>query len=394
MNKMTVKDVDLKGKKVIVRVDYNVPLDDKLNITDDIRIKASLPTLEYILKQKPKKLILMSHLGRPEGQVVETMRLVPAAKRLEKLLGQKVLMLNDCIGDTVKQAIEKSSETVIMLENLRFYKDETKNNPEFSKKLAELAEIYVNDAFGTAHRAHASTEGITKYVKGVAGFLLEKEINYLGKAVTNPQKPFVVILGGAKVSDKIMLVENLMNKADSILIGGGMAYTFLKAMGQNIGSSILEKDKIDVAKAILEKAKQKGVNLVFPTDHVVVQGIDKPDTKKTVKDIEEGWLALDIGPESIKKFKEVLSKAKTIVWNGPVGMFEKEAYAAGTKAIAEHLAGLKDATTIIGGGDSAAAVAEFGLEDKMTHISTGGGASLEFLEGRELPGITALVNKK
>ncbi|MBF0385187.1 MAG: phosphoglycerate kinase [Candidatus Omnitrophica bacterium] len=394
MNKMTVKDVDLKGKKVIVRVDFNVPQDDNLNITDDNRIRAALPTIQYILKQQPKKLILMSHLGRPEGQVVESMRLTPIATRLEKLLGQKVLMLDDCVGDKVKNAIEKSSETVVMLENLRFYKEETKNNPDFCKKLADLAEIYVNDAFGTAHRAHASTEGIAKCIKAVAGFLLEKEITYLSKATGNPQKPYVVILGGAKVSDKIMLVENLMNKADTLLIGGGMAYTFLKALGQNIGNSILEKDKLDVAKNIIEKAKQKNVKLLFPVDHLVVKAIDQPETKKVVKDIEDGWLALDVGPETVKQFKDVLAGAKTIVWNGPVGMFEKEEYASGTKAIAECLASLKGATTIIGGGDSAAAVAEFKLEDKMSHISTGGGASLEYLEGKELPGITALADKK
>jgi len=393
MNKLTIRDVDLKGKKVIVRVDFNVPLDDDLNITDDIRIQAALPTLQYILKQKPSKLILMSHLGRPKGPGDDSMRLTPVGKRLAELLGEPVFKSDDCIGDKVKKAIASSSERVILLENLRFYKEETDNDPEFAKKLASLADIYVNDAFGTAHRAHASTEGITKYLTSVAGFLLGREVEYLGKAVTNPQRPLVVILGGAKVSDKILLVENLLKKANSLLIGGGMAYTFLKALGKNVGNSILEKDKVETAKGLLEKAKKVGVHIELSQDFVVVEDFDKPETQRVVSEIPDGWEGLDIGPKTRQRFKEILSQAKTIVWNGPVGVFEVDAYAEGTKEIAEHLATLKEATVIVGGGDSAAAVKKFGLEDKMTHISTGGGASLEFLEGKELPGIVALTDK-
>jgi len=394
MNKRTVKDVDLKGKKVIVRCDFNVPLDEQLNITDDIRVKAALPTIQYILEQEPSKLILMSHLGRPKGEVVDTMRLTPVGKKLKELLGEEVSMLGDCVGDSVKTAIDESPNRVVHLENLRFHKQETKNDPDFAKQLSELAEVYVNDAFGTAHRAHASTEGITKYLPSVAGFLLGKEIEYLGKAVEDPQKPFVVILGGAKVSDKIMLVENLIKKADSILVGGGMAYTFLKASGINIGNSLLEEDKIDVAKDLLDKAKEANVEMLISEDYVVSKGFDFPETKKIVEgDIPDGFLGLDIGPKTVERFKGVLSQAKTIVWNGPVGVFEKDEYAEGTKAIAEFLATLKEATTIIGGGDSAAAVSKFKVEEAMTHISTGGGASLEYLEGKELPGIAALTDK-
>ena len=394
MNKLTIKDMDIKGKKVIVRVDFNVPLDDKLNITDDTRIQAVIPTLQYLLKQKPSKIILMSHLGRPDGKVVDAMRLNPVAKRLEQLISEKVLKLDDCIGDSVKQAIIKSTEKIILLENLRFHKEEEKNDTQFAKQLASLADIYVNDAFGTAHRAHASTEGIAHYLPAVAGFLLEKEIAYLGQVVNNPKRPVVVILGGAKVSDKIKLVENLIKKADSILIGGGMAYTFLKALGKNIGNSKLEPDKVDIAKKLLEKAKKAKVHIELTTDFVIVKDFNDPSTIKTVKDIPDGWQSLDIGPETCKKFKEILSKAKTVVWNGPVGVFEIDAYAEGTKEIAQYLASLKNVTTIVGGGDSAAAVSKYKLENGFTHISTGGGASLEFLEGKELPGVAALMNKE
>ncbi|OGX24871.1 MAG: phosphoglycerate kinase [Omnitrophica WOR_2 bacterium RIFCSPHIGHO2_01_FULL_48_9] len=394
MNKLTIKDLALKGKKLIIRADFNVPLDDKLNITDDRRITEALATIQYALKQGVLKVILMSHLGRPDGQVVESMRLTPVAKRLEKLLGEKVLKLDECVGDAVKQAIAKSTQRVILLENLRFHKEEEKNNPEFAKQLASLADIYVNDAFGTAHRAHASTEGITKYLPSVAGLLIEKEIQYLGQAVNNPKRPLVVILGGAKVSDKIKLIENLLKRADAILIGGGMAYTFLKAQGKNIGNSKLEADKVETAKNLLEKAKQVKVEIVLTTDFCIVKKFDAPETLKIVKDIPDGWESLDIGPETRKRFKEVLAKAKTVVWNGPVGVFEIDAYAQGTRDVAEFLAGLKGVTTIVGGGDSAAAVSKFHLDDKMTHISTGGGASLEFLEGKELPGIAALNEKK
>jgi len=394
MNKMTVKDLDIKGKKVIIRADFNVPLDKDLNITDDRRIQASLPTIKYVLENGASKVILMSHLGRPKGEGSEdAFRLNPVAKRLEELLGQKVLKLDDCVGDKVKTQVDNATEKVILLENLRFHKQEKKNDPEFAKQLASLADVYVNDAFGTAHRAHASVVGITEYLPSAAGFLLEKEIKYLGGVVTNPQKPFVVILGGAKVSDKIPLVENLLNKADSILIGGGMAYTFLKALGQNIGNAKLEADKIDTAKSLLEKAKAAGVHIELTSDFVISEGFDKPETAKISDTIPDNWDSLDIGPKTRAKFKEILSGAKTIVWNGPVGVFEIDAYADGTREIAEYLATLEDATIIVGGGDSAAAVAKFGVEDAMTHISTGGGASLEFLEGKELPGVVALQDK-
>lgn len=393
MNKMTVKDTDFKGKKVIVRVDFNVPLDDKLNITDATRIQASLPTIRHILKQNPAKVILMSHLGRPDGKVVDSMRLSPVAKKLQELLGEKVLKLDECIGPRVKDAINQSQEKVVLLENLRFHKEEEKNDPAFAKQLAELADIYVNDAFGTAHRAHASTEGITKYLRGVAGLLLEKELQYLGEAVSNPKRPFTVILGGAKVSDKITLVENLLKKANSILIGGGMAYTFLKAQGKPIGNSKLEADKVETAKGLLEKAKKANVHIELTSDFVVVQKFDQQHTKKIVDVIPDGWESLDIGPKTIEKFKKIISESKTVIWNGPVGVFEIDAYADGTKAIAQHLASLKGVTTIVGGGDSAAAVAKYKVEDKFTHVSTGGGASLEFLEGKTLPGVAALADR-
>ncbi|MBZ0166971.1 MAG: phosphoglycerate kinase [Candidatus Omnitrophica bacterium] len=393
MNKLTVKDIDLKGKKIILRADFNVPLDDQQNITDDIRIQAALPTIKYILEQGPAKLILMSHLGRPKGQVVETLRLAPVAKRLQELLGEDVLMASDCIGDKVEQEIRDGSARVVLLENLRFHKEETDNDPAFAKSLAALADLYVNDAFGTAHRAHASTEGITKYLTSAAGFLLEKELNYLGQAVSNPARPYVVIMGGAKVSDKILLIENLLAKADAILIGGGMAYTFLKALGKNIGNSLLEEDRVPTAKDLLKKAEAAGVNIVLTTDYVVVDDFSKQDTVRIVDEIPDGTESIDIGPKTIEAFKKVLRSAKTVVWNGPVGVFEIEPYSKGTKEIAEYLAGLTDTTTIVGGGDSAAAAKKFGVDDKMTHISTGGGASLELLEGKELPGIAALTNK-
>ena len=393
MQKMTVKDVDLKGKRVIVRVDFNVPLDDDLNITDDVRIQAAIPTLKYILEQQPAKLILMSHLGRPKGQVKAELRLTPVAERVSEILGEEVLMLDDCIGDEVKKSIQETKIRIVLLENLRFHKEETDNDPAFAEQLASLADIYVNDAFGTAHRAHASTEGIAKYLPAVAGFLLGKEIEYLSKAVDNPERPYVVIMGGAKVSDKILLIENLLKKADAILIGGGMAYTFLKAQGIGIGNSLLEKDRVETAKELLIKAEKAGVKIYLTEDYVITEDFGKPETAKISDAIPDGWEAIDIGPKTRAQFKEVLGGAKTIVWNGPVGVFEIDAYAAGTKEIAEYLGTLKNATTIVGGGDSAAAAKKFGVADKMSHISTGGGASLEFLEGKDLPGIAALKNK-
>lgn len=396
MDKMTVKDIDLKNKKIIMRVDFNVPQDKKTRaITDDTRITAALATIQYILSQNPKKLILMTHLGRPDGQVKEELRLDPVAKRLQELIKVPVKKLNDCVGPEVAAAIDKSPETVILLENLRFHAEEEENDPVFAKQLAGLAEIYVNDAFGTAHRAHASTEGVAHDLPAVAGFLLNKEIEYLGKSLEKPEKPFAVILGGSKVSDKIGVIENLLNKANTLVIGGGMAYTFMKTQGVSIGNSKLEKDKLDLAKETLEKAKKANVRIVLPVDHLAVDNIDTPGKIVTTPDanVPEGMIAVDIGPKTIQLFKDSLKDAKTICWNGPLGIFENDKYAKGTKEIGEFIAGLK-AKTIIGGGDTASAVAKFGLESKMTHISTGGGASLEFMEGKILPGIAALKDKK
>jgi phosphoglycerate kinase len=390
---MTVKDIDLKNKTVLVRVDFNVPQDANLNITDDTRIRATLPTIKYILKSGAKKVILMSHLGRPDGKVVDKYSLQPVAERLRELLGEPVKFLRDCVGDNIKKEIEISSEKVILLENLRFHAEEEANEPGFAKQLASLAEVFVNDAFGTAHRAHASTEGAAHYLKSVAGFLLEKEIQYLGNAIQNPQRPFMVILGGAKVSDKIGVIENLLPKCDTILVGGGMAYTFLKAQGKAIGNSKLEKDKIDLAKSILDKAANLKKEILLPVDHVVVDNVASDAKVEIVgESIPEGKIAVDIGPKTISLFEAKLKSAKTIVWNGPLGIFEMDAFSKGTQEIARFISAL-GATTIIGGGDTAAAVAKFKLEDKMTHISTGGGASLEFLEGKRLPGVEALSDK-
>jgi len=406
MAKMTIKDIDLKGKTILMRVDFNVPQDEGLNITDDTRIRATQPSIKYILGNNPKKLILMSHLGRPDGKVVAKYSLKPIAERLQNLLGEPVKFLNDCVapgfigeagarfcaGESIKNEISAASERVILLENLRFHAEEEANDATFAKQLASLAEVYVNDAFGTAHRAHASTEGVAHYLKAVAGFLIEKEIQYLGNAIENPQKPFMVILGGAKVSDKIGMIENLLPKCDAILIGGGMAYTFLKAKGENIGNSKLEKDKIDLAKTILSKAAASGKEILLPVDHLVVDKVDLQAKAAIVDTIPEGTIAVDIGPKTIKLFEAKLKSARTIVWNGPLGIFEIELFSKGTAEIVKFIAGLR-ATTVIGGGDTAAAVAKFKMENKMTHISTGGGASLEFLEGKVLPGIAALADK-
>ncbi len=395
MSKVTIKDLDLKDKKVIVRVDYNVPLDDSIRITDDTRIKASLPTLKYLLDAGAAKVIIMSHLGRPKGKVVDTMRMNPVAVRLSDLLGESVQKLDDCVGDAVKKGIEDASERVVLLENVRFYKEETDGDQEFAKKLSSLADVYVNDAFGTAHRAHASTTIIAKFLPSAVGFLIEKEITYLAQAL-DPKKPYVVILGGAKVSDKIGMVENLIEKADTILVGGAMAYTFLKSQGKTVGSSRIEADKLDLAKSILEKAQGAGVKIVLPVDHLVVSALDNPESKKTTADvsIEDGWLGVDVGPKTVDVFKEELKNAKTVLWNGPLGIFETPDYASGTKEIALLLAELTDSVVIVGGGDSAAAASRFGVKEKLSHVSTGGGASLEFLEGKELPGIAAIPEKK
>ncbi len=393
MAKLTVKDLELKDKKVLLRCDFNVPQDESLNITDDTRIRASLATIKYILSQRPKKLILISHLGRPDGKVTSKYSLKPVARRLKELLGQEVRMLTDCVGETVKKDIDSAKETLILLENLRFHPEEEKNDPEFSRALAGLAEVFVNDAFGTAHRAHGSTEGVTHYLKSASGLLLEKEINYLGSALEKPKKPFIVILGGAKVSDKITVIENLLPKADEIIIGGGMCYTFLKAQGQKIGNSKLEKDKIDLARDILAQAKKQNVKISLPIDNLVTDKIGESSKVEIAgEDIPEGLIGVDIGPKTIDNFCADLKGAQTILWNGPLGIFEIDAFANGTKKVAECISKLK-AITIIGGGDTAAAISKFGLEDKMSHVSTGGGASLEFLEGKILPGIAALTDK-
>lgn len=393
--KKTIRDFDLKGKRVLIRVDFNVPLDKNLNITDDNRIQASLPTIEYAL-DKGAKVILMSHLGRPEGKPVSSMSLSPAAKRLAELIKKDVIQCSDAVGPVVKDELKQltNGHSVAMLENLRFSPKEEKNDADFAKSLAENGDIFINDAFGSSHRAHASIEGITKYLPSGAGFLLEKEIKYLGETMQHPRKPFCAILGGSKVSDKIGVVENLISKVDKILIGGAMAYTFLKVQGVEIGNSKYEKDKTDLAKTILEKAKANKVEILLPVDHVCVQKVEEGTPIKIEgPGIPAGWFGVDIGPKTIDLFCKTLDSAKTVVWNGPMGIFEMKAFAQGSYEVAQRLANLKDATTVIGGGDTAACVIGFGLEDKMSHISTGGGASLEYLEGKILPGISALQDK-
>lgn len=393
MNKQTIKDIDIKGKTVLMRVDFNVPLNDQFQITDDSRITKSLETIKYILGQNAK-LVLMSHLGRPKGKPEAAFSLKPAADRLSQLINQKVTLAPDCVGEATEKLVKSLAPgQCLLLENLRFHAEEEKNDPAFSKQLAALGQVYCNDAFGTAHRAHASTAGITQHLPSVAGFLLGKEVQYFDKAITSPDRPFVCILGGSKVSDKIKLISNLLEKADTILIGGAMAYTFYKVLGIGIGNSKFEPAGEPAAKEALEKSKKKGVPLLLPTDRVIAQKMEKGvPTKVTDGDIPEGWSGFDIGPETIKKYKEILAKAKTIVWNGPVGVFEIPPFDKGTRELAEFVTTLK-ATTIIGGGDTAAAVKIFGLEEKMSHVSTGGGASLEYLEGTVLPGVAALRDK-
>ena len=394
MNKKTVKDIELKGKKVLVRCDFNVPMDEEKNITDNTRIVAALPTIKYLLENNCA-IILCSHLGRPKGEFKPEFSLQPVAKELSKLLDKEVIMAKDVVGEdaTTKAANLKQGE-ILLLENVRFHKEETDNDPEFAKKLADMAEIYVNDAFGAAHRAHASTAGVAAYLPAVSGFLIEKELKFLGNAIANPERPFVAILGGAKVSDKIGVIDSLLEKVDTLMICGGMAYTFFKAQGYGVGNSLCELDKLDLAKSLMEKAKNKGVKLLLPVDTKIGKEF-KPDTEsKTVAwtDIPDEWEGFDIGEKTIEMFSNELKTAKTVIWNGPVGLFEFDQFAIGTNSIAKVLSEI-DATTIIGGGDSAAAVKKAGLQDKMTHISTGGGASLEFLEGKKLPGIECLMGK-
>ena len=395
MNKKTVKDIDLKDKKVLVRCDFNVPMDESRNITDNRRIVAALPTIKYLLEQNCK-IVLCSHLGRPKGEFKPEFSLAPVAKELSKQLNMNVFMAKDVIGeDACKKAEKLNNGEILLLENLRFHREETDNDPEFAKKLASFGEIFVNDAFGTAHRAHASTEGVTKFLPAVSGFLIEKELEFLGNALENPKRPYVAILGGAKVSDKIGVIDSLLEKVDTLMIGGGMAYTFFKAQGYSVGDSLCEEDKCDLALELMAKAKEKGVKMLLPIDTKIGKEFKADTESKTVAwtDIPDGWQGLDIGEKTIEMFRKELNNAKTIVWNGPLGLFEFEQFAVGTDAIAHKLANLSDAVTIVGGGDSAAAVEKAGLASKISHVSTGGGASLEFLEGKKLPGIEALLDK-
>ena len=391
MDKKTVRDLDVAGKKVLVRVDFNVPLNDKGEITDDTRITASLPTIQYLLEQRAA-VILMAHLGRPKGQVKPELSLAPVAKHLGKLLGKKILFAPDCVGEAAQAAASKLKPGhILLLENLRFHKEEEKNDMEFAEKLASLAELYVNDGFGVSHRAHASVEGVTHFLPAAAGFLLEKEIQYVGQAVTNPLHPFVAIIGGAKVSDKIGVISNLLDKVDTLLIGGGMANTFLAAQGYKMGKSLVEEDKLDLAKELLAKAKKNKVNMLLPTDLVMAAAFapDAEHVTEKVENLNQAYMALDIGAETSKAYAEALADAKMIVWNGPMGVFEMDAFCKGTEAVAKAVAKSR-ATSIVGGGDSVAAIEKLGLAKRITHISTGGGASLEYLEGKVLPGVAAL----
>ncbi len=402
LSKKTVRDIDLKGKRVVMRVDFNVPIKDG-KIKDDTRISAAVPTIKYIL-DKGASLVLLSHLGRPDGEKKMEFSLAPTAVKLQELLGKKVIMADDCIGEkVVKMAQSLKPGEVMVCENTRFYKEEDMKakteeqkaeQDKFVRELAKLGNVYVNDAFGTAHRAHASTALICKYVRpSVAGFLMEKEIEYLGQAVEKPKRPFIAIIGGAKVSGKLEVLKYLMSKVDAILIGGGMAYTFLKAQGYRVGNSLVEEDLIETAKETLKLAKEKNVNFMLPVDNVTADKFDNSASIKTVcNDVEDGWMALDIGPKTVAAYSEVISKAKTIVWNGPMGCFEMSNFANGTMAICRAVAD-SDSVSIIGGGDSVSAVNNSGLADKMSHVSTGGGASLEYLEGKVLPGVAALDNK-
>ena len=394
LNKKTVEDISLNGKKVLVRCDFNVPLDENKNITDENRIVGALPTIKYLMANNAK-IVLCSHLGRPKGEFNMKYSLAPVATRLSELLGVNVVMAKDVIGDSAKEAVANLKEgEIVLLENVRFHAEEEKNDPDFAKALASFGEVFVNDAFGTAHRAHASTAGVADYLPAVSGYLIKKEIDFLGNAVSNPERPFLAILGGAKVKDKIGVINALLDKVDDIIIGGGMAYTFMKAMGGNIGNSLCDNERLDYCLEIMAKAKEKGVNLLLPCDTVTADNFSNDANTKVAAagEIEDGWEGLDIGPATIEKFKETILKAKTIVWNGPMGVFEMPTFAKGTVSVAEFVAAA-DATTIIGGGDSAAAVEQLGFADKMSHISTGGGASLEFLEGLELPGIACLEDK-
>lgn len=394
MNKKCVCDIDVKGKRVLCRVDFNVPLENGV-ITDDTRIEASLPTIQYLIK-KGAKVILATHLGRPKGQVVEELRLDPVAKRLGELLQQDVIKTDEAVGEEVEKAIANMQDgDVLLLENVRFYPGEEKNDPAFAQALSQLADIYVNDAFGTAHRAHATTAGVASYIPAVAGCLMERELETLDGALSNPKRPFTAIIGGAKVKDKIDVIENLLTKVDNLIVGGGMANTFVYALGHSVGKSLCEEDKLEVAKQLIAKAKQNNVNFLLPVDLVCADEF-KNDAKTVVCDINEipnDYMALDIGPKTIEAYKNVVNQSKLVIWNGPMGVFEMDAFANGTKQVAEALASSKETFTVIGGGDSAAAAQKFNVANQMDHISTGGGASLEFMEGKELPGVVVLNNR-
>lgn len=394
MNKKCVCDIDVKGKRVLCRVDFNVPLENGV-ITDDTRIEASLPTIQYLIK-KGAKVILATHLGRPKGQVVEELRLDPVAKRLGELLQQDVIKTDEAVGEEVEKAIANMQDgDVLLLENVRFYPGEEKNDPAFAQALSQLADIYVNDAFGTAHRAHATTAGVASYIPAVAGCLMERELETLDGALSNPKRPFTAIIGGAKVKDKIDVIENLLTKVDNLIVGGGMANTFVYALGHSVGKSLCEEDKLEVAKQLIAKAKQNNVNFLLPVDLVCADEF-KNDAKTVVCDINEipnDYMALDIGPKTIEAYKNVVNQSKLVIWNGPMGVFEMDAFANGTKQVAEALASSKETFTVIGGGDSAAAAQKFNVANQMDHISTGGGASLEFMEGKELPGVVVLNDR-
>jgi phosphoglycerate kinase len=394
MNKKSIKDIQVQGKRVFCRVDFNVPMQGG-QVTDDTRIKAALPTISYLVEQGAK-VILASHLGRPKGQVVEELRLTPVAQRLSELLGKNVHKVDEAKGEAVLAEVNKLADgEILLLENVRFYPGEEKNDPELAKAFAELADIYVNDAFGAAHRAHASTEGIAHYLPAVSGFLMQKELDVLGKALSNPERPFTAIIGGAKVKDKIDVIENLLEKVDNLIIGGGLAYTFIKAQGYEIGTSLLEEDKIELAKSFISAAETKGVKLYMPIDAVITPEFD-PNGEAAVVDIDKipaDQMSLDIGPKTRELYATVIKDSKLVIWNGPMGVFEFDKFAEGTKAVAQALADSTDTYSVIGGGDSAAAAEKFGLADKMSHVSTGGGASLEFMEGKQLPGVVALNDK-
>ncbi|WP_226655460.1 phosphoglycerate kinase [Pseudalkalibacillus hwajinpoensis] len=394
MNKKSIRDVELKGKKVFCRVDFNVPMEDG-KVTDETRIKAALPTIKH-LSDQGAKVILASHLGRPKGEAVDELRLDPVADRLSDLIGKTVTKTDAVYGEEVDRAIADLEDgDLLLIENVRFEAGEEKNDEELAKKFAAMADLYVNDAFGAAHRAHASTEGIAHHIPAVAGFLMEKELEVLGSALTEPSRPFTAIIGGAKVKDKIGVIDHLLDKVDNLIIGGGLAYTFVKALGHEVGLSLLEEDKIDLAKSFMDKAKEKGVNFYMPQDVVIGDDFSNDANTKVVsiEEIPSDWEALDIGPKTRETYSKVIAESKLVIWNGPMGVFELDIYANGTKAVAEALANAKDTYSVIGGGDSAAAVEKFNYADQMSHISTGGGASLEFMEGKELPGVVALNDK-